>query len=181
MSHDINEDLQRILKEVEADVPRIREYEFKKYLLPLIASTDEKNLDVESIWLQFSGDWRRPIDVMADDLTSDEVETATPLFRVPALVAGIDTPFKQSSHNSTYELIRNAQRKMQIVPKAGEEALVRGLSERIKPAGDRDEHIRQWAAIYKRYNLTHLLTKDDQVESGIQSDTKGAFDGYDEL
>lgn len=180
MAHDIDLDLKRILDAAEGDVPRIREHEFKQYLLPLIASSDDSELDIETTWLQFSGDWRRPIDVVADETIDSELRTVKPLFRVPALVAGIDTPFKQSSHNSTYELIRNAQRKMQIVPKAGEEALVRGLSERIKPAGDRSEYHKQWLDIYKRYNLTHLLDTTDE-EADTTDDKKDAFDGYDEL
>jgi hypothetical protein len=175
----IDRSLDEILEFEENDVATITESQFKQSLLPMIASSNNKDADF-SLWLSIAGSWRRTVDVVDD-------KTREFLFRVPALVGRNDPPAMQSGHNSAYEVIRNAQRKMQVVPKAGEEHLITNLRPRLKPSGDLDENRKMWQHIYQRYGLEFEVPGQTQEEkdasSATESSGKSGPDvvGYDDI
>lgn len=171
----IDEAFDSILEYQEKDVPRITERVFKATILPMIANEDDASADYSG-WLKIAGSWRRPIDVTDD--TSGEV-----LFRVPALVGDNDLPVAQTGHNSAYEIIQNARRKMLTVPRAGDEHLVRGLSARMKPKGDLTENQKRWNYIYERYGLAFRAGDGTADASPSDSGGKPNADvvGYDEI
>jgi len=167
-----------ILEYEKQDVPRISETEFKRTILPMIASIHKVEEPDMTLWLQIAGSWRRPIDFVSD--TSDDV-----IFRVPPLVGSNDLPYQQSGRNSTFDIIRNAQRKMQVTARAGDEALKRGLEGRIKPKGDIEENTRQWQFIRRRYNLDETNVDESTPESSSEVKSKPTngpeIEGYDDL
>ena len=159
-------------------VPAITESTFKLQLLPILADTS-KDADF-SPWLNIAGTWQRPIDVV-DDVTNEV------LFRVPALVGKTTDPVKQNGHTSAYEIISNAQRKIAVLPKAGEEYLTNNLGRRIGVDGNRIEAARTWNYIFERYGLSHLKLSD--ISEGDADNTQVAeeqsvsvvqISGYDE-
>lgn len=161
----IDKSLDDILKYEENDIATINESTFKQSLLPMIANSNQEGADL-SLWLQVAGSWRRTVDVV-DDKTQEF------LFRVPALVGKNDPPAMQSGHNSAYEIIRNAQRKMQVVPKAGEEHLITNLRPRLKPSGDLEENRKMWQYIYQRYNLEFEVPGQTKAEAEAAASSKG--------
>jgi hypothetical protein len=174
MSDPIEKNLDKILELQEKDVAVIPESLFVSHLLPFLVAEDDRDASL-TMWLEVAGDWRRPIDVT--DVKSGEV-----LFRVPALVANTGQPTLQRAENSAYELIENAQRKMRVVPRAGEEMLVKGLSERVKGEGSREENLAAWNAIYRRYGYEHLISSEArEAEAAAPTESKSNVVGYDEL
>jgi hypothetical protein len=176
MSNDkIDDAFDKLFKEEDTDVAVITERTFKATILPMIANQDEESADFSG-WLVIAGAWRRPIDVTDDK--SGEV-----LFRVPALVGKNAPPTEQTGHTSAYEVIQTARRKMQTIPRAGEEHLLRGLRPRMNVTGDHNENQRLWNAIYTRYGLnvtaSNLATNEDASGSG-KNDNPDVV-GYDEI
>jgi hypothetical protein len=172
MSQTDEKSLDAILESAKKDLAKITEKEFTAKLLPILTNTGESaNLEA---WLDTAGSWQRSIAVT--DPTGKDV-----LFIVPALIGGTGKPVLQRGDNSAYELIENAQRKMRVVPRAGDEMLINGLRERVSIDGDRAEAIKVWNYIYRRYGYTDLLmpeahSEDEVVDNGSNS----AFSGYDE-
>lgn len=157
----IDRSIDEILDYEEGDVVTITELQFKQSLLPMIAASDQKDSDF-NMWLTVAGSWRRAVDVVDD-------KSREFLFRVPALVGRNDPPAMQSGHNSAYEVIRNAQRKMQTIPKAGEEHLITNLRPRLKVSGDLAENRKMWQYIYKRYELDFEVPGQTQEEKDTVS------------
>lgn len=168
--------LDAILEQDRADVAKIPEHEFKSVLLPILVQNETEDLSFER-WLDIAGSWQRPIDVLDDK--SGEV-----LFRVPALVGRNGQPTMQRADNSAYEMIENAQRKMRVVPRAGEEMLVRGLSERVTAEGNREAAQQAWNDIYKRYGYDYLVVSTATSSEGTSTESTSSggseFTGYDE-
>jgi hypothetical protein len=172
----INESFDSILEQEAKDVAVISERVFKATILPMIANQDDDQADFSG-WLTIAGTWRRPIDV-TDDKTNEV------LFRVPALVGDNDLPSEQQGTNSAYEVIQNARRKMQTVPRAGEEHLIRGLRPRIKVKGEMTENQKRWNYIYQRYGLDFQAGGDASSDTGSGGDGKAPGPdvvGYDEI
>lgn len=162
-----------ILEEEERRIARVSEPFFRRELLPLIVSDDPNTSFIP--WLNVAGSWSTPIDVVD--------EQGQVLFRAPALVANSAMPFRQSPHNSASEIIQNASRKMEAVPRAGIEFLKKNLTPRIRPSGDRQEALRQWAYIYRRYGYDHLIDSEQEQssdEATTNNNPDSLFDGYDE-
>lgn len=166
----IDRSLDEILEFEESDVATITESQFKQSLLPMIASSSTDKKADFSLWLAIAGSWRRTVDVVDD-------KTREFLFRVPALVGKNDPPAMQSGQNSAYEVIRNAQRKMQVVPKAGEEHLITNLRPRLKPSGDLDENRKMWQYIYQRYGLEFEVPGQTPEEKEAASSTTNEGSG----
>jgi hypothetical protein len=166
--------LDAILDREEKDIARISENEFKMRLLPVLVNQgDESNLQA---WLAVAGTWRRQVEVLDD-------KTGEPLFIVPALVGGTGQPTLQTAANSAYELIENAQKKMRVVPRAGDEMLIKGLTSRVSVAGDRQKAIDAWNYIYRRYGYDDLVVKsnsDSTKEDEAPVKSGSDFSGYDE-
>lgn len=172
----INESFDSILEQERTDAAQITEKVFKVTILPMIANQDEKQADFSG-WLTIAGTWRRAIDV-TDDKTGDV------LFRVPALVGANDMPTEQQGTNSAYEVIQNARRKMQSVPRAGEEHLIRGLRPRINAkGGELTENQKRWNYIYKRYGLDFQAGNSTETAESTTGDKAAGPDvvGYDEI
>lgn len=172
----IEESFDSILEQEQSDAAKITERVFKVTILPMIANQDDKQADFSG-WLTIAGSWRRPIDVTDD--RSEEV-----LFRVPALVGESEMPTEQQGTNSAYEVIQNARRKMQTVPRAGEEHLIRGLRPRIKAKGELSENQKRWNYIYKRYGLDFQAGGKASSEGESSESGKAAGPdvvGYDEI
>lgn len=176
MAENDEKSLDAILERDENDIARIGENDFKAQLLPVLVNRGDDN-NLQS-WLNIAGTWRRPIEVL-DDKTGEH------LFLVPALVGKNDLPTLQSASNSAYDLIENAQKKMRVVPRAGDEMLIRGLTNRVKVVGARQEATDAWNYIYRRYGYDDLVvegggdTTRSEAEAPIQS--KADFSGYDEV
>lgn len=174
MAESDEKSLNAILDQDEKDIARIGENEFKSRLLPILVDRgDESNLRA---WLNVAGSWRRRVEVLDD-------KTGEALFVVPALVGSTGQPTFQTATNSAYDLIQNAKKKMQVVPKAGDEMLIRGLTNRISVDGDRQKSVDAWNFIYRRYGHTGLATDDpSNPASSTQTPTSSSadFSGYDE-
>lgn len=173
----VNKSFDRILHENENSAAQVTEPFFRKNLLPLIAEEHE-NSDLTP-WLMVVGSWRRPIDVI-------EPQSKEILFRVPALVGENDLPFKQGPRSSVSDIVQNARRKMEAIPRAGTEYLKDRLGRRVNIPNNRKKAAQQWLEIYRRYGLDHLIDEsmegeDDQQQ--MQSTQRGddIFDGYEEL
>lgn len=165
--------LDAILESTKTDLARITENEFKTRLLPVLTATvDDAELD---IWLDIAGSWQRAIAVT--DAAGENI-----LFVVPALVGAAGKPVLQRGDNSAYELIENAQRKMRVVPRAGDEMLINGLRERVSIDGDRKAAIQAWNYIYRRYGYTDLIMPEEGSDAQSAEGAEGSkdFSGYDE-
>ena len=169
--------LDAILERDEHDNAKLSESEFKVRLLPiLIDQGDDGNLQS---WLNVAGSWRRALDVQDD-------RTGEVLFTVPALVGGTGHPTLQTASNSAYDLIENAQKKMRVVPRAGDEMLVKGMTRRIRIEGDRKQAVEAWNHIYRRYGYDHLIAGTAKASETAASIGPGGskatvdFSGYDE-
>lgn len=172
MSQTDDKSLDAILEGAKKDMAKITEQEFTSKLLPILTNTGE-NANLES-WLDVAGSWQRSIAVT--DVTGKDV-----LFIVPALIGGTGKPVLQRGDNSAYELIENAQRKMRVVPRAGDEMLINGLRDRVSIDGDRVEAIKVWNYIYRRYGYTDLIMTEPNVDTEEALNTTNAdFSGYDE-
>lgn len=169
----INETFDDIIAFQEKDVAQITERVFKATILPMIANEDPNSADFSG-WLTLAGNWRRPIDVTDDQ--SDEI-----LFRVPALVGDTELPPEQVGHNSAFEIIQNARRKMQTVPRAGDEHLVRGLNTRVRVKGELSDNQKRWNVIYSRYGLSFQAGDGETSTEESPDKPTSTVVGYDDL
>lgn len=180
----ISQHLDTILESDEQMVGRLPESLFRNYMLPaLLGQGDEK---LENLWLPVAGSWQRPIDVFDD-------ETQEILFRVPALVGEVNLNDVPGGMASAYEVIMEAQRKMQTMPaKVGEEFLHRRIQRRVRPRGKHRENLRQWNWILMRYGYEHYVVdpygdlKKTNQQSNTTQQSGGGNDkpevlGYEEL
>lgn len=167
--------LDSILDRDENDVARVTESVFKANLLPVLVNNDEDGS--LQTWLNIAGSWHRPVEVLDD-------KTGEALFTVPALVGKTGMPTLQRADNSAYDLIENAQKKMRVVPRAGDEMLIRGLTNRVRVEGDRQKAVDTWNQIYRRYGYDDLVVKSITDENATSAkgnaDSSTDFSGYDE-
>lgn len=153
---------------------RMSEAQFVNIVLPLIAQTDGDNVALDD-WLKLTGSWQKGIDVY-DDSDADRK-----LFEVPPLVSTRDIKISKPGKRSVNDIIEDATRKMAIIPRAGQDSLVRALTNKIESAGDRNRNIEKWNYIFKRYGLNdHIVGDVESVSTTIQ-ESNITVDGYDEL
>lgn len=165
-----NQFMSKILEAEQESVVKISENEFRRYLLPTLAMESEQS-DLR-MWLAITGSWRRPIDVVD--------EKGERLFRVPALVGENSLPFRQGPRNSTYEIIQNAKRKMESVPRAGIEYMRQHLTNRVNAQGDRSKAAQEWKYIFERYGLDYpdevKNTQDNKDNNDKSENNSGVID-----
>lgn len=153
---------------------QMSETQFKAIVLPLIAQPDSSDSSLED-WLKITGSWQKGIDVF------DDADNNRKLFEVPPLVSTRDIKISKPGKRSVNDIIEDSTRKMAIIPRAGQDSLVRALTDKIESAGDRNHNIAKWNFIFARYGLDGLVVGDvSEINTDVQ-EISITVDGYDEL
>ncbi len=152
---------------------KMSESQFKTLVLPLITQPDTNDASLDT-WLKLTGSWQKGINVY------DDRDGKTFLFEVPALVPTSSVRPRSKGGPSVNDIIEDSTRKMAVIPRAGQEYLVRSLSNKVDPSGDRSENVNKWNYIYQRYGLEQYVIENGQGDSTV-SDTISDVSGYDEL
>lgn len=178
----VTEAMDQIRQMSLTDVPQLPEHLFRKYILPIYASTTGRvNLDP---WYAVAGALNRPIDVI-DDI-------GVFLFRAPPIQGTVITNTTRPISQSVGEIVQLAELKSKISPKLGQAYLVNSLRA-IAPKANMDlEPLRQLNIIFKYYRDLNLeviggnideikLPSAIELEAAVQERQVGFTGEYDEL
>lgn len=137
----VSEAMEQIRQIGLTDVPQLPEYLFRKYILPIYASTTgQVNLDP---WYAVAGSLNRSIDVID--------EAGNILFRAPPIQGTVVTNTTRPLTQAVGEIIQLSELKSKMSPKLGQAYMTNALRA-IAPKANMDlEPIRQLNIIFKYY------------------------------
>lgn len=112
--------------------PRVQLDDFKKYILPMLANPDTKDLNW---YLELVGSWYRGLDIYDGE---------TLVFTVPPLLTRVETLDSAVDKGQTANILDRANQQTRTQPRVGIEAMRTVLVEKVKFSNDDVKYKAMW-------------------------------------